>query len=109
MLAAAIFGAPLDLTESFRSGARGGPAATRHMSEGLETYSPTLDRDLEDLWFRDLGDLRLETHDIEVALEQISRAMQLAAHTGQLAVMLGGEHTASLGGFRGVKFQLLGS
>src|SRR5207247_4285491 len=55
--AAAIFGAPLDLTESFRSGAHGGPAAVRYMSDGLESYSPLLDRDLEDVVTRDLGDV----------------------------------------------------
>jgi agmatinase len=101
--AAALFGAPLDLTESFRSGARGGPAATRYMSEGLETYSPTLDRDLEELECRDLGDLQIQDITIDAALHQISLAMEHAAKQARLAVMLGGEHTGSLGGFRGLK------
>jgi agmatinase len=101
--AAAIFGAPLDLTESFRSGAHAGPAAIRCMSEGLETYSPTLDRDLEQLEIRDLGDLQLRDSGVEWALGTISQAMELAARQARLAVMLGGEHTASLGGFRGLR------
>jgi agmatinase len=103
-VAAAIFGAPLDLTESFRSGAQGGPAAVRYMSDGLESYSPVLDRDLEDLIIRDLGDVRLSglTH-IAEALERISDGMAFAASQAKLAVMLGGEHTASLAGFRGLK------
>ncbi|HLZ26089.1 MAG TPA: agmatinase [Chloroflexota bacterium] len=102
--AAAIFGAPLDLTESFRSGSRGGPDAVRYMSDGLESYSPVLNRDLEDLILRDLGDVPLEglTH-VSEALEQISGGMAFAASEATLAVMLGGEHTASLGGFRGLK------
>jgi agmatinase len=103
-IAAALFGAPLDLTESFRSGAHGGPAAIRYMSDGLETYSPILDRDLEDHVVRDLGDVELHrVSDMTEALGRISSAMQFAASQASLAVMLGGEHTASLGGFRGLK------
>jgi agmatinase len=100
---AAIFGAPLDLTESFRSGAHGGPAAVRYMSDVLESYSPVLDRDLETLSIVDLGDVRIATTDVETALNSISQAMEHAAQCARLAVMLGGEHTASLGGFRGIK------
>src|SRR5437763_1441113 len=95
--AAAIFGAPLDLTESFRSGAHGGPAAVRYMSAALETYSPVLDRDLDGLRIADLGDLLLEDRSIEDALRAVSEAVALAATQAKLAVMIGGEHTASLG------------
>jgi agmatinase len=102
-VAAAIFGAPLDLTESFRAGARHGPRAVRYMSDSLETYSPVLDRDLEDLTLLDLGDLDLSAMGIAAAIDSISDAAAHAAASGRLAVMLGGEHTGSLGGFRGVK------
>jgi agmatinase len=102
-LAAVIFGAPLDLTESFRTGARHGPRAVRSMSESLETYSPTLDRDLDDLALRDLGDLELGDLNIDHAIDLVTDAAEQAARAARLAVMLGGEHTASLGGFRGIK------
>ena len=35
-----LYGAPYDSTTSYRPGARFGPAAIRHESYGLETYSP---------------------------------------------------------------------
>jgi agmatinase len=73
------------------------------MSDSLESYSPTLDRDLADLVVRDLGDLELNELGIEGAIAAIASASAYAAGAAQLAVMLGGEHTASLGGFRGVK------
>ena len=101
--AAAIFGAPLELTESFRGGTHGGPAAVRYMSEGLESYSPVLDRDLEDFLTRDLGDLTLDGLEMHDALDRISGAMAHAASQARVAIMIGGEHTASLGAFRGVK------
>jgi len=104
LAAAAIFGAPLDLTESFRPGAQGGPGAVRYMSDGLESYSPVLNRDLEDVSIRDLGDVALQgVTSVPTALAGISDAMAFAASQGRLAVMLGGEHTASLGAFRGLK------
>ncbi|HYY89270.1 MAG TPA: agmatinase [Chloroflexota bacterium] len=101
---AALFGAPLDLTESFRSGTRGGPAAVRVLSEVLETYSPVLDRDLgTDARVVDLGNVVLDSCPMEEALERIASAMAYAAATARLGVMLGGEHTGSLGGFRGIR------
>src|ERR1051325_9178431 len=101
--AAAIFGAPLDVTESFRQGARHGPAAVRAVSDSLETYSAVLDRDLADLSLLDLGDLNFDGENIESAMVQIGAAMAHAASIAELGVMLGGEHTCSLGGFRGIK------
>ena len=73
------------------------------MSEGLESYSPVLDRDLEDFLTWDLGDLTLDGLEMPDALDAISTAMAHAASQARTAIMLGGEHTASLGGFRGLK------
>jgi agmatinase len=101
--AAAFFGAPLDATTSFRSGTGAGPSAVRRLSDSLETYSPALDRDLEDLTLVDLGDLDLGDTGVEEAVEAIADAMTEAASAARLPVMLGGEHTVSLGGFRGIK------
>ena len=73
------------------------------MSDSLESYSPVLDRDLADLSLADLGDLdRLNTLGVAGALEAIANAAAYAARAAKLAVMLGGEHLGSLGGFRGV-------
>jgi agmatinase len=73
------------------------------MSDSLETYSPTLDRDLDDLALRDMGDLEFGDLSIDQAIDRITDAAEEAARVARLAVMLGGEHTASLGGFRGIK------
>jgi agmatinase len=73
------------------------------MSDVLETYSPVLDRDLQDVAVRDLGDLQLDACSVEEALGAIASGMAFAARDARLAVMLGGEHLASLGGFRGIK------
>jgi agmatinase len=101
---AVVFGAPLDLTESFRAGAAEGPTTVRAVSDVLESYSPVLDRDLmDDTYLLDLGDLPLDGLAMEAALAAIADGMRYAASTAGLAIMVGGEHTASLGGFRGIK------
>jgi agmatinase len=100
-VAAAIFGAPLDPTESFRSGAAEGPAAVREFSESLETYSPALDADLEDLTLVDLGDVA--ARDLASGLEAIAAAMEQSLSLARLAVMVGGEHTVTLGAYRGAR------
>ena len=43
-----IFGAPFDSTTSYRPGARFGSRTMRAESYALETYSPYLDKDIED-------------------------------------------------------------
>ena len=101
--AAAIVGAPFDLTASFRRGSREGPAAIRRLSESLETYSPELERDLEDIVLVDLGDVVARDSNVAGALETISGAMEQALALGGVAVLLGGEHTVTLAGYRAVR------
>lgn len=100
---AAFFGAPLDATGSFRPGMGAGPRAVRRLSDALETYNPVLDRDLADLILVDLGDLDLDAIGVEGAVEVIADAAEEAARAARLTVMFGGEHTVSLGGFRGIR------
>jgi agmatinase len=100
---AAIFGAPLDRTTSFRSGTAGGPSGIREMSWDLESYSPALDRDTQDLTVVDLGDLQVDKGSMPEALHLVADAMEHAASSGRLGIMIGGEHTATLGGYRGIK------
>ena len=59
----ALLGVPFDATASFRLGARFGPEAIREASDGLESYSPGLDRDLLEQPFADLGNLVIPSDD----------------------------------------------
>ena len=52
-----LLGVPYDGTSCFRPGSRFGPSAIRESSNGIETYCPQLDLDLEDINFTDLGSL----------------------------------------------------
>ena len=97
-----LFGAPFDSTTSFRPGARFGPAAMRHESFGLETYSPYQDADLTDYAVFDSGDLELCFGSAEAALSDIEERTETILTDGKLPVLLGGEHLVTLGAFRAV-------
>ena len=95
-----LYGAPFDSTTSFRPGARFGPAAMRHESFGLETYSPYQHADLEDCAVFDSGDLELCFGSAEAALVDIeSRAAEIL-RDGKFPLLLGGEHLVTLGAVR---------
>ena len=97
-----LYGAPFDSTTSFRPGARFGPAAMRHESFGIETYSPYQDRDLADIAVFDAGDLELPFGAPEPALAAIEARAAEILHAGKTPVLLGGEHLVTLGAVRAV-------
>ena len=95
-----LYGAPFDSTTSFRPGARFGPAAMRHESFGLETYSPYQDRDLMDISVFDSGDLELCFGSSEMALSDIQKRAEEILKAGKFPLLLGGEHLVTLGAVR---------
>lgn len=95
-----VFGAPFDGTVSYRSGARLGPGAIRREFYGIETYSPILDRDLEDRPILDAGDLLLPPADPAGMIRIVEDATRSFLARGLLPVLLGGEHLVSLGAIR---------
>ena len=92
-----LFGVPYDGTTSFRPGTRFGPAAIRDVSNGLETYCPQLDRDLEDLAFADLGAVDIPFGAPEPVLEAVRDSTQAVLNRGLRPLMLGGEHSITAG------------
>ena len=97
-----LFGAPFDSTTSFRPGTRFAPHTIRSESFGIETYSPRLDRDLEDISVFDSGDIELCIGNSQTALEQISERTAIILADNKLPLMIGGEHLVTLGAFREV-------
>lgn len=97
---AVLFGAPFDGTTSFRPGTRFGPQAIRAESDGIETYSPYQNKDLEDLAIFDSGDLILPFGNTEAVLSMIEARTQEILDAGKMPVMIGGEHLVTLGAVR---------
>jgi agmatinase len=88
----ALYGVPYDRTASFRRGSRFGPDAIRRASDSIETYSPLLGRDLDDAPFIDAGDIDVDRLDPEAMVEAVRAHLPPC-----VPVVLGGEHTITLG------------
>ena len=100
-----LFGVPYDGTTSFRPGTRFGPAAIREVSQGLETYCPQLEMDLEDLAFADLGAVDIPFGAPEPIVEAVQQATGTVLDLGLKPLMLGGEHSISSGAVAAVAEQ----
>ncbi len=91
---AVIIGAPYDATATYRRGAAAAPDAIRRASESIETYSPIQRRDLDDLALADAGDLALHGSTPEA---MVARVREAVAGIAALPIILGGEHTVTVG------------
>lgn len=107
---AVLLGVPFDGTASFRSGARFGPSAIREGSHSLETYSPFLDRDLSNRDYVDWGDLEITPGRADLMIEKVSAEVREILNTGMKPVIMGGEHTCTIGVIQALvqKFPKLG-
>ncbi|MGM0518320.1 MAG: agmatinase [Campylobacterota bacterium] len=92
---AVLFGVPFDGTTSFKPGARFAPSAMREESWGLESYSPYLNRDLEDIKLFDYGNLELPFGDKIAALKIIEETTDKIVSSNKIPIMIGGEHLVS--------------
>lgn len=90
-----LFGIPFDGTTSFRPGTRFAMQAIRPDSYGLETYSPYLDKDLEDCAVFDGGDVEVPLGNTEQVMETILDYTRSIVADGKKFVMVGGEHLVS--------------
>ena len=100
-----LFGVPYDGTTSFRPGTRFGPAAIRDVSDGLETYDPQLDADLEAIAFADLGAVEISFGAPEPVVAAVQQATEAVLRLGLKPLMLGGEHSISSGAVAAVAAQ----
>jgi agmatinase len=88
-----ILGLPYDATSTGRKGADLAPNAIRIASDLIETYSPYLNRDLEDLKISDLGDMKLLSENV---LEYIRKSALDCFQSHSKPVFLGGEHSITI-------------
>jgi agmatinase len=95
-----VLGVPFDVTSTFRTGARFGPNAIRMASLNIETYSFRSGVDVKDLRLHDLGDLHVST-DTEQTLDRLARVVGEILEAGKMPVVIGGEHTITIGVLKG--------
>ena len=88
----ALLGCPLDATSSFRNGTKFAPESIRKASWTLETYSPYLKQDLDEMMFYDAGNLELRPGDLLYSFELIETAVTEIVEKDKKILALGGEH-----------------
>jgi agmatinase len=87
-------GVPLDVTSSYRSGYRFGPARIREASANLETFLTSAGLDVfERLNISDLGDLVITSTDLQATGDRITGLVRRVSGEGKIPALLGGEHT----------------
>jgi len=96
-----VFGVPFDATSTYRNGARFAPQAIRQASLNIETYSFRSGVDVEDLLLHDAGDLDVSM-DVAKTIEMTRLVVDEILAAGKLPVVLGGEHTVTLGAAMGL-------
>jgi agmatinase len=94
-----VLGVPYDRTSSYRAGSRFAPSAIREASANIETYSMRTGIDVEDLRIFDAGDLNITDTPSEM-IKRIQLVVGEIVSDGKIPVMLGGEHSISLGGVK---------
>lgn len=108
-----MIGFEFDGTACFRKGTRLGPNALRDVSDGIESYSPYLNIDLEDFNFYDLGNLCIANYPSTTEANSVEQQLieaqwqsatndfntlfkDLNLNTNEIKIMtLGGEHSIS--------------
>ncbi len=91
-----LFGVPLDLTASYRTGTRIGPQQIRAAGEALEDYSLALDRDVRQVKVIDQGDVELPAGNLHGSLAKIEEEVTTVLEKRMAFVALGGEHLITL-------------
>jgi len=96
-----VVGVPFDATSTYRTGARFAPLAIREASLNIETHSFRSNIDVEDLKIHDLGDLHV-SGDVKQTLSRLSSTVRELVEAKKTPILIGGEHTLTLGAMRGI-------
>ena len=96
-----VVGAPLDVSTSFRPGARFGPERIRTFAEPFDDYDHRTDQHFTELGVTDHGDVRA-WDDAPDYLDYLEGVLTDVADTGAIPLVLGGEHTVSVAGVTAV-------
>ncbi len=97
-----VLGAPFEGASSYRKGSALAPAAIRRASQSIESFSALFRADLRDVALGDAGDLTLSER-VEEALERIANAVETYLRSGRKIVLLGGDHSVTIGALMGIR------
>lgn len=88
---------PYDSTVTYRAGAREGPNAIMNASRNIELYSHELGADISKMGIYTLQAMAPDLSSPEKMVAGIKREVDLLLDDGKVPLLLGGEHTITLG------------
>ena len=97
-----IFGVPFDGTSSFRRGSRLAPDSIRLAYDNLESYEFSYGIDFTSSRICDLGNISVAENASEV-VDSVQTVTQMIFSDGKIPIMLGGEHSVTVGAVRNLK------
>ncbi|MCS7207336.1 MAG: agmatinase [Dehalococcoidia bacterium] len=92
---------PYDSTTSYKAGAREGPSALIAASRSLEDYDPALGWEPCSLGIATLPEVEPHVGDPAATIERVAETVDALVGKGKMPVLLGGEHSITLGGVQG--------
>lgn len=97
-----IFGVPYDGTSSYRRGSRFSPNRIREAYDNLESFDPRYGVNFAEQNICDLGNLQISENS-EENVESVESITGLIKRDGKIPIMLGGEHSITVGAIRSFK------
>ena len=93
-----IYGAPLDLTASYKAGCGDGPKYIREAAYNIETMNIFNWKDLSEIKYHDAGDLEWDKNIKMInRIQDIQYIIDSITSTGKKPITIGGEHTVMVG------------
>ena len=96
----AIMPVPYDSTTDWHAGSRHAPLAIIEASQYMETYDQELDREIYQVGIHTLPDLKMAKDSPEQMVERVYEATRWLLGQDKMVVLLGGEHSLTLGAVR---------
>lgn len=94
---------PYDSTVSYQSGARNGPRAIINASRNIELYSYEVGGDISKIGIFTTDELAPDFSSPENMVNRIEKEVGLILNDKKVPMLLGGEHTISIGAFKAFK------
>ncbi|MDE1873935.1 MAG: agmatinase [Candidatus Micrarchaeota archaeon] len=99
----AVLPVPYDSTVTYKSGTREGPQAIINASRNIELYSYELESDPSKIGIYTLPSMAPDVSSPENMVAGVKKEIGLILDDGKLPLMLGGEHTITLGALQALK------
>ncbi len=97
-----VVGVPFDSTSSYRSGQRFAPRAIREASLNIEANGFSLSGSVDNVSMSDWGDVAVVHGSTQQTLDRVAIVTHYIASRNFIPVLVGGEHTITLGAVRGL-------